>query len=182
VRSNLIDSGLWTALRTRPFSKVPAIDAAPQFDLRHRDRHPSAGRRPDRGVIAEHKDDFARGLRVLARIAPVVVCHADGTQMPCSGLADVRTETFAGPHPAGLAGTHIHFLDPVHAEKSVWSLNYQDAIAIGKLFSSGRLWTERVVSIAGPMVDEAAPGAHPPRRQPRRAHRRRAQGRARRCA
>ncbi len=151
VRSNLIDSGLWTALRTRPFSKVPAIDAAPHsIFVTAIDSHPLAA--DPTVVIAEHKDDFARGVRVLARIAPVVVCHADGTQMPFSGLANVRTETFAGPHPAGLAGTHIHFLDPVHAEKSVWSLSYQDAIAIGKLFSSGRLWTERVVSIAGPMA------------------------------
>ena len=151
VRSNLIDAGLWTALRARPFSRVPAIDAKPHsIFVTAIDTHPLAA--DPTVVIAEHKDDFARGVRVLARIAPVVVCHADGTQMPCSGLADVRTETFAGPHPAGLAGTHIHFLDPVHAEKSVWSLNYQDTIAVGKLFSTGRLWTERVVSIAGPMA------------------------------
>ena len=153
VRSNLIDSGLWTALRTRPFSKVPAIDAkANSIFVTAIDTHPLAV--DPVVVIAEHKEDFARGLRVLARIAPVVVCHADGTQMPCSGLANVRAETFAGPHPAGLAGTHIHFLDPVGADKSVWSLNYQDVIAIGKLFASGRLWTERVVAIAGPMVDK----------------------------
>lgn len=153
VRSNLIDSGLWTALRTRPFSKVPAIDARPHsIFVTAMDTHPLAV--DPVVVISEHKDDFSRGLRVLARIAPVVVCHADGTQMPCSGLANVRAETFAGPHPAGLAGTHIHFLDPVGGDKSVWSLNYQDAIAIGKLFASGRLWTERVVSIAGPMVDK----------------------------
>ncbi|RTL20914.1 MAG: Na(+)-translocating NADH-quinone reductase subunit A [Rhodocyclaceae bacterium] len=151
VRSNLIDSGLWTALRARPFGKVPAIDAKPHsIFVTAIDTHPLAA--DPTVVIAEHKDDFARGVRVLARIAPVVVCHADGTQMPCSGLANVRTETFAGPHPAGLAGTHIHFLDPVHAEKSVWSLNYQDTIAVGKLFATGRLWTERVVSIAGPMA------------------------------
>ena len=151
VRSNLIDSGLWTALRARPFSRVPAIDAKPHsIFVTAIDTHPLAA--DPTVVISEHKDDFARGVRVLARIAPVVVCHADGTQMPCSGLADVRTETFAGPHPAGLAGTHIHFLDPVHAEKSVWSLNYQDTIAVGKLFATGRLWTERVVSIAGPMA------------------------------
>jgi len=151
VRSNLIDSGLWTALRARPFGKVPAIDAKPHsIFVTAIDTHPLAA--DPTVVISEHKDDFARGVRVLARIAPVVVCHADGTQMPCSGLADVRTETFAGPHPAGLAGTHIHFLDPVHAEKSVWSLNYQDTIAVGKLFATGRLWTERVVSIAGPMA------------------------------
>lgn len=153
VRSSLIDSGLWTALRTRPFSKVPAIDARPSsIFVTAMDTHPLAA--DPVVVIAEHKEDFARGLRVLARIAPVLACHAEGTQMPCSGLANVRTETFAGPHPAGLAGTHTHFLDPVGGDKSVWSLNYQDAIAIGKLFSTGRLWTERVVSIAGPMVDK----------------------------
>ncbi len=153
VRSNLIDSGLWTALRTRPFSKVPAVDARPHsIFVTAIDTHPLAV--DPVVVISEHKEDFARGLRVLARIAPVVVCHADGTQMPGAGLAKVRAETFAGPHPAGLAGTHIHFLDPVHADKSVWSLNYQDLIAIGKLFSTGRLWAERVVSIAGPMVDK----------------------------
>lgn len=153
VRRNLIDSGLWTALRTRPFSKVPAIDARPHsIFVTAMDTHPLAA--DPVVVISEHKEDFARGLRVLARIAPVVVCHADGTQMPCSGLANVRSEAFAGPHPAGLAGTHIHFLDPVDAEKSVWSLNYQDAIAIGKLFASGRLWTERVVALAGPMAEK----------------------------
>ncbi len=153
VRENLIDSGLWTALRTRPFSKVPAIDAQPKsIFVTAMDTHPLAA--DPVCMIGEHKEDFARGARVLARIAPVVVCHADGTQMPCSGLANVRTETFAGPHPAGLAGTHIHFIDPVDAHRSVWSLNYQDLIAIGKLFATGRLWTERVVSIAGPMVDK----------------------------
>lgn len=153
VRRNLIDSGLWTALRTRPLSKVPAIDARPHsIFVTAIDTHPLAA--DPMVVIDEHRDDFARGLRVLARIAAVIVCHAEGTRMPCPGLANVRTETFAGPHPAGLAGTHIHFLDPVHAEKSVWSLNYQDTIAIGKLFATGRLWTERVVSIAGPMVEK----------------------------
>ena len=153
VRANLIDSGLWTALRTRPFSKVPAIDARPHsIFVTAMDTHPLAA--DPAVVIGAHKEDFARGLRVLGRIAPVVVCHADGSQMPCSGLANVRTETFTGPHPAGLPGTHIHFLDPVNAEKSVCSLNYQDAIAIGKLFASGRLWVERVVAIGGPMADK----------------------------
>jgi Na+-transporting NADH:ubiquinone oxidoreductase subunit A len=153
VRANLIDSGLWTALRTRPFSKVPAIDARPHsIFVTAMDTHPLAA--DPALVIAEHKEDFARGLRVLARIAPVVVCHAEGSVLPCSGLANVRAETFAGPHPAGLAGTHIHYLDPVDADKSVCSLNYQDVIAIGKLFATGRLWVERVVSIAGPMVDK----------------------------
>ena len=153
VRENLIDSGLWTALRTRPYSKVPAIDDRPRsIFVTAMDTHPLAA--DPTLVIVEHKEDFARGLRVLARIARVVVCHAEGTQMPCNGLANISTETFAGPHPAGLAGTHIHFLDPVGAHRNVWYLNYQDVIAIGKLFSTGRLWTERVIALGGPMVSK----------------------------
>ena len=153
VRENLINSGLWTALRTRPYSKVPAVDATPRsIFVTAIDTHPLAA--DPAVVINAYRADFARGLKVLAHIARVIVCHAEGTQMPCSGLANVSTETFDGPHPAGLAGTHIHFLDPVDAQRSVWYLNYQDVIAVGKLFSSGQLWTERIVSIAGPMVDK----------------------------
>ncbi|PID63378.1 MAG: NADH:ubiquinone reductase (Na(+)-transporting) subunit A [Gammaproteobacteria bacterium] len=61
---------------------------------------------------------------------------------------------FDGPHPAGLAGTHIHFLDPVSAERTVWSIGYQDVIAIGKLFLTGTLWLERVVALGGPVVNQ----------------------------
>ncbi|HRP22514.1 Na(+)-translocating NADH-quinone reductase subunit A [Thauera sp.] len=151
VRENLIESGLWTALRTRPYSKVPAIDSKPRsIFVTAIDTHPLAA--DPTVVIAEHKDDFARGLKVLARMGRVVVCHGEGTQMPGVEQGNVSAETFAGPHPAGLAGTHIHFVDPVGAHKSVWYLNYQDVIAIGKLFASGRLWTERVVALGGPMV------------------------------
>ena len=51
-------------------------------------------------------------------------------------------------------GTHIHFIDPVGAHKTVWHINYQDVIAVGKLFTTGELYVERVVSLAGPQVKE----------------------------
>ena len=59
---------------------------------------------------------------------------------------------FEGPHPAGLPSTHIHFIDPVNINKSVWYLDYQAVIAIGALFATGKLNVERVVSLAGPTV------------------------------
>jgi Na+-transporting NADH:ubiquinone oxidoreductase subunit A len=152
VRDNLVQSGLWTALRTRPFSRVPAIDAVPSsIFVTAMDTHPLAA--DPAVVIAEQAADFEHGLKVLARLARVFLCKAEGASLPGEGLAEVKTESFAGPHPAGLPGTHIHFLDPVSASKSVWHIGYQDVIAIGKLFTSGRLWVERVVSLAGPVVE-----------------------------
>jgi Na+-transporting NADH:ubiquinone oxidoreductase subunit A len=72
--------------------------------------------------------------------------------MPVSEQRSVSVAEFSGPHPAGLPGTHIHFLAPVGSGRTVWHLGYQDVIAIGYLFTTGRLWTERVVALAGPAV------------------------------
>jgi len=153
VRENLQQSGLWTALRTRPFSKVPAVDSTPaSIFVTAIDTHPLAA--DPAVVIAESAEDFARGLRVLARLAKVFVCTAADAKISAAGIANVQVEQFAGPHPAGLAGTHIHFLDPVDAHKTVWTIGYQDVIAVGKLFVSGRLAVERVIALGGPMVDK----------------------------
>jgi Na+-transporting NADH:ubiquinone oxidoreductase subunit A len=40
----------------------------------------------------------------------------------------------------------------VSENKSVWHLGYQDVIAIGSLFTTGRLSTERIVALGGPLV------------------------------
>jgi Na+-transporting NADH:ubiquinone oxidoreductase subunit A len=153
VRGNLQQSGMWAALRTRPFSKVPAVDSVPSsIFVTAIDTHPLAA--DPAVVIAEAAADFNRGLRVLARLAKVHVCTAADAKIVVDSASNVQVESFAGPHPAGLAGTHIHFLDPVDAHKTVWSIGYQDVIAIGRLFISGRLAVERVVALAGPMVDK----------------------------
>lgn len=153
VRENLQRSGLWTALRTRPYSKVPAIDAVPSsIFVTATDTHPLAA--DPALIITERAADFEAGLKVLGNLAKLFLCKAEGASLPGEQSAKVRTESFSGPHPAGLAGTHIHFLDPVSASKSVWTIGYQDVIAVGALFLTGKLSVERVVSLAGPVVEK----------------------------
>ena len=153
VVENLAASGLWTALRTRPFSKVPALESEPHsLFVTAMDSNPLAA--DPSLIIAEHPEQFAAGLDVLAKLTAgkVFVCHEAGRQVPTGSDPRVSAEAFAGPHPAGLPGTHIHFLDPVGPHKTVWFIGYQDVIAIGYLFLEGRLWTERVVALGGPGV------------------------------
>ena len=153
VQEVLIQSGQWTALRTRPYSKVPAPDSTPNsIFVTAMDTNPLAA--DPAPIIKEQAEDFAHGLRILSRLTdgPVYVCKRPGADIPGDGIASVSMQEFAGPHPAGLAGTHIHFVDPVSDQKTVWSINYQDVTAIGRLFTSGRLYLERVISLAGPMV------------------------------
>ncbi len=152
VRENLQQAGLWAAFRTRPYSKVPAIDAVPSsIFVTAIDTHPLAA--DPALIIAERAADFEAGLKVLGNLGKLFLCKAEVASLPGEQIAKVKTESFTGPHPAGLAGTHIHFLDPVSATKSVWAIGYQDVIAIGALFLTGKLSVERVVSLAGPVVE-----------------------------
>lgn len=150
VQEKLIASGLWTALRTRPFSKIPAPGSAPHsLFVTALDSNPLAA--DPQVVLAGHEEDFAHGLTVLGRLTEgaVYLCKETGAAVDAGG---VDIWEFEGPHPAGLVGTHIHYIDPVGSEKAVWHIGYQDVIAVGKLFTTGRLWTERVVALGGPGV------------------------------
>ncbi|MDP2008153.1 MAG: Na(+)-translocating NADH-quinone reductase subunit A [Rubrivivax sp.] len=153
VRALLVESGLWTALRSRPYSKVPRLDATPlALFITAIDTRPHA---PDvNTVLAERHDDFRTGVAVLSQLCqgPTHVCVAPGFAVTLPALPRVAVEVFEGPHPAGNAGTHIHFLCPVDHERCVWHIGYQDVAAIGQLFTTGQLDVERVVSLAGPSV------------------------------
>lgn len=151
VIHKLLVSGLWTSLRTRPYSKIPHPDTQPSaLFVNAMDTNPLAV--DPLVVINEQTEAFRNGVQILAHLAPqVFVAKAAGANLP--KLDKVIVEEFAGPHPAGLVGTHIHFLRPVSAKHTVWHLNYQDVIAIGKLFTTGKLCTDRVIALAGPQVN-----------------------------
>jgi Na+-transporting NADH:ubiquinone oxidoreductase subunit A len=155
VTDQLVESGQWVAFRTRPFSKVPrAGSVAASIFVTAMDTNPLAA--DPTVIIGQRESDFANGLKVLSRLTdgPVNVCAAPDVSIPGEEVEGVREINFSGPHPAGLAGTHIHLIDPVSATKTVWSIGYQDVIAIGHLFTTGNIDTDRVISLAGPQVNQ----------------------------
>lgn len=155
ITRNLTRSGMWAGIRTRPYSKQPSPDSrANSIFINAMDTRPLAA--DPQVVVKEYTDDFKHGVIVLSRLTAgkLYVCHESGADIPQVDLPNVVYQAFSGPHPAGLPGTHIHFLDPVGIHKTVWHLNYQETIAIGKLFTTGRLWADRVIALAGPMVKQ----------------------------
>lgn len=157
VVDNLLESGLWTALRTRPFSSVASPEDSPKsIFVTAIDTNPLAA---DPAVVLKEPDYdvyFERGLQVLTTLTEgeVFLCKAPGAEIPSGEINGVTVAEFEGPHPAGLPGTHIHFLDPVNENKTVWHIGYQDVVAIGSLFLTGQLMATRVISLAGPIVDQ----------------------------
>ncbi len=155
VVDQLVESGLWTALRTRPFSRTPAIDSVPaDIFVTAVDTHPLSA--DPAFIINENAQAFEDGLKVLTRLTEgnVFLCTGANASIPGGDVSGVKTESFAGPHPAGLVGTHIHYLSPVALHKKVWHIGYQDVIAFGKLFVEGKLDISRIVAVGGPRAEK----------------------------
>jgi Na+-transporting NADH:ubiquinone oxidoreductase subunit A len=151
--NTLVESGLWTALRTRPFSKVPSSETTPHsLFITATDTNPLAP--VPEVIIRQRSDDFLFGVQVLQKLTDgrLYLVSSPGVTLPGENLPGVTDVEFEGPHPAGLVGTHIHFLDPVGPSKTVWHIGYQDVIEVGHLFRTGKLDPTRVVSLAGPGV------------------------------
>ncbi len=153
IRDTMIKSGLWTALRTRPYDKIPQVNSRPNaLFITAMDTRPLAA--DPAVIISEYQDDFLLGLKMVQRLAPTTfLCTNGSPEIPGRDIGGIIHAEFHGPHPAGLPSTHIHFLDPVHRKKTVWFIGYPDVIAVGHLFRTGRLMTERIISMAGPAMN-----------------------------
>ena len=150
LTERLCAAGLWTSFRTRPYSKVPDPETRPAaIYVTAMDSEPLSG---DAAVIInDEAEAFAAGLAAVAKLSEgkTYLCQdADATIPSAEGAEAVG---FSGPHPAGLAGTHMHYLEPPTAETFVWTIGYHDVIAIGKLLQTGTLDSSRVIALTGPM-------------------------------
>jgi len=158
VKSVLTDSGQWTAIRVRPYSKVadPATTPAGLF-ITAIDTQPLA--LDPAAVIAENPEAFMLGQDILAQLVncPVYLCCEAGAEIPRGEHSRIERADFSGPHPAGLVGTHIHYLLGASLSTLAWHVGYQDVIAIGRLFMEGELYTDRIISLAGPQVSSPRP-------------------------
>jgi len=164
TRAWLLETGLWTALRARPYGTVPHPKGNPvALFVTATETSPLAPSPAD--VAALYEDAFGEGLRTLSQLVsvPVVLCTSPGADF--LGVPDrIRRADFSGSHAAALAGTHIDRIAPVGwrsagpgngLDGEAWRVGYQDVIAIGHARLTGQLWGERVVALAGPRV------AHP---------------------
>ena len=151
ITSLLIESGLWSAIKTRPFSLAPQIGSKPKaIFISAMDTNPLA--LDPEVVIKEYLDDFKNGIEILSKISEgkTYVGVKRGSSLNLNSTVNVEIKKFDGVHPAGNVGTHIHFIEPVNANHMVWTIGYQDVIAVSKLFQTGKLWTDRYIAIGGP--------------------------------
>lgn len=153
LRALLSETGLWTALRTRPYDHVPGPDTeAAAIFVTAIDTNPLTA--DPKVVLTGQEEAFVEGLRALSKLTTgkLFVCTDADWSIDVNGVDRAERHVFRGVHPAGLVGTHIHTLLPAHKGRVVWHIGYQDVAAIGHLLLSGRLNMQRTVALAGPVV------------------------------
>ncbi len=154
IVKKLCKAGYWPAFRTRPYSKVPHHTTRPlAIYVTALDTEPLAA--DANLVIAERSGEFQAGLKVIAKLTdgPCYVCQSPDAPWSITETENLVAVGFSGPHPAGLSGTHVHFLTPPSAEKPVWTISYHDVIQIGALFETGHIDPQVIISIGGPAAN-----------------------------
>ncbi len=155
ITEKLLKSGLWPAIRQRPYSVVadpkdepkaifvPAFDSAPlagDFDL----------------MVHGHGEEFQAGLDVLSRLTKGKVylnLHDEKTKSKVFlNAKNVEINHFTGPHPSGNVSVHISRLSPINKGEIVWYVLPQDILTIGRLFLTGKHDTTRLVALTGSEV------------------------------
>lgn len=154
IRQALLKSGLWPAFRARPFGRIPASEALPSAIVVNAAN--SALGAPDPAmIIGERPLDFRAGLDAIAALTqgasavPVHVCQSGTTPLYDGNDPRIMTTQFAGSYLAGLPSSHVYQLAPASVEASVWSIDYQDVLAIGARVLRGYYDPSRVVVLGG---------------------------------
>ncbi len=150
----LLDTGAWPLIRQRPYDVVPQPSDLPKaifistFD--------SAPLAPNLNLVVQGQEAaFQKGLDILNKLTEGTVhlgLDARGNEMPAAAFTNatgVQHNWFNGPHPSGNVGVQIHHTDPINAGDKVWTLNVQDVLILGRLFTEGRFNTSKVVVLAG---------------------------------
>jgi len=154
IRENLIESGLWTSFRTRPFSKIPKIDSDPKsIFINCMDTNPLS--LDPELIISNNLDNFELGLSAIRLLSgsPLHLCIKQDSSLTFKQEENTHEHIFYGPHPSGLAGTHMHFISPATIDNINWHISYSDVILIGSFFSEGKIPTNKYICLSGPKIE-----------------------------
>ena len=179
IKTAMLQCGLWTSLRQRPFGTVANPDDKPKAIFVS--AFSSAPLAPDYDFIMQGKEELLfKGLEALTNLTDgkVHVCFKPNQQLAKqfsivkfaqseskesslslpsqSKFNEVNSQLsihhISGPHPSGNIGTQIAHIDPINKGEVVWTMNIQDVAVLGELVTTGVYSPERVIAVAGPNI------------------------------
>ena len=164
IKATMLQCGLWTMLRQRPFGTVANPDDKPKAIFVS--AFNSAPLAPDYDFALQGKETFfAKGIEALTTLTDgkVHICFRPNQKL-VEQLTSSNASQFSiinsklsihfikGPHPAGNIGTQIAKIDPINKGEVIWTMNAQDVAVLGELVTTGIYRPEKVIAVAGPNI------------------------------
>ncbi len=156
IKAAMLQCGLWTSLRQRPFGTVANPDDKPKAIFVS--AFSSAPLAPDYDFVMQGKEEWMKkGLEALTNLTDgeVHVCFKPNQQL-AKQLSIVNSQLsihhISGPHPSGNLGTQIAHIDPINKGEVVWTMNLQDVAVLGELVTTGVYNPEKIIAVAGPDI------------------------------
>jgi Na+-transporting NADH:ubiquinone oxidoreductase subunit A len=152
VKNNLLKSGLWPAIRQRPYDTIANPEEKPKaIFISAFDTSPLA---PDFDFTVKGCElEFQKGIDVLLKLTSGKIHLNINYEYPASQVfteaKNVQINKFSGPHPSGNVGVQIHNIDPINKGDLVWYISPQDVIIIGRLFDKGIYDASKVIALTG---------------------------------
>jgi Na+-transporting NADH:ubiquinone oxidoreductase subunit A len=154
IIETMLNAGLWPMVIQRPYGiianpadKPKAIfvsgfdTAPPLLDIDF--------------MISGQEEHFKKGIDVIRKLTDGKVhlgLSADDYASKLNRIKNVEINIFSGKHPAGNVGVQIHHIDPVNKGDTVWTLDAQHVVTLGRFFSTGVYGGGRVIAICGSKV------------------------------
>lgn len=152
VKAALLKSGMFAFIKQRPYDIVADPTVAPRaIFVSAFDTNPLA---PDFELALKGEEaNFQTGLDALAKIAKTYLSiSVNQKAVALTQAKNVTLTVFDGPHPAGNVGVQINNIAPINKGETVWTIDPQAVIFIGRLFNTGHVDLTRLVAVTGSEV------------------------------
>ncbi len=150
VKEALLNGGMFAFIKQRPYDVVADPTVAPRaIFVSAFDSNPLA---PEFEMALKGEEaNFQTGLDALAKMAKTYLSiSVKQNAAALTQAKNVEINVFDGPHPAGNVGVQINHIAPVNKGETVWTIDPQAVIFIGRLFNT------RTVAVTGSEVKKPA--------------------------
>ena len=152
VKELLLQSGMFAFIKQRPYDVIADPAVAPRaIFVSAFDSNPLA---PEfEFALKGEETNFQTGLDALAKIAKTYL--GISVKQKSAALTQAKNVTitaFDGPNPAGNVGVQINRIAPIVKGETVWTIDPQAVIFIGRLMNTGRVDMTRTVAVTGSEV------------------------------
>ncbi len=138
LRAYLLARGIWPAFVARPFGGPPGPDARPDAIVVSAVPSSQEGFAPH-DVLWGREAEFALGLQALTALTdgPVHLCVEHGSLLSDPARTRIRVHTKRATRVWRTTSGQVAQVHPTGSTGQVWTVGYQDVVAIGHLLETG---------------------------------------------